>query len=105
MIPPCFMIDLVSKPVISGHAKHLAKPSPLALNSPPSHNSTFHHNPRLRLTSARTLFSNSGRRSLHIRAASTFAGLSSFGSAIILMTEIKIFSTLCIGLQRSEACS
>ena len=105
MMPPCFIIDLVSNPIISGHAKHLAKLNPLALHSPPSHDFPFHHNPRLLLTSARTLFSNSGRLSLHIRAASTFAGLSSFGSAIILMTEIRIFSTLWIGLQRSEACS
>ena len=63
------------------------------------------HKPRLLLTSALTLFSNSDFFSLHIRAASTFAGLSSFGSAIMLMTLIKIFSTLWIGLQRSEACS
>jgi uncharacterized membrane protein len=52
-----------------------------------------------------TLRSNSDLLSLHILAASTFAGLSSFGSAIMLITLIKIFSTLWIGLQRSEACS
>lgn len=63
------------------------------------------HNPKLFLTSALTLLSNSDLLSLHILAASTFAGLSSFGSAIMLMTLIKIFSTLWIGLQRSEACS
>ena len=63
------------------------------------------HNPKLFLTSAFTLLSNSALLSLHILAASTLAGLSSFGSAIMLMTLIKIFSTLWIGLQRSEACS
>lgn len=57
------------------------------------------------LTSSRTLFSYSGLRSLQIFAASTFAGLSSFGSASMLITEIKIFSTLWIGDHRSEACS
>jgi uncharacterized membrane protein len=65
----------------------------------------FPHSPKLFLTSALTLLSNSGLLSLHILAASTFAGLSSFGSAIMLITLIKIFSTLWIGLQRSEACS
>lgn len=63
------------------------------------------HSPKLLLTSALTLLSNSGFRSLHILAASTFAGLSSFGSAIMLITEMRIFSTDCIGLHRSEACS
>ena len=52
------------------------------------------HKPKLFLTSALTLLSNSDLLSLHILAASTFAGLSSFGSAIMLMTLIKIFSTL-----------
>lgn len=52
------------------------------------------YSPKLFLTSALTLLSNSDLLSLHILAASTFAGLSSFGSAIILMTLIKIFSTL-----------
>ena len=63
------------------------------------------YSPKLFLTSALTLLSNSDLLSLHILAASTLAGLSSFGSAIMLMTLIKIFSTLWIGLQRSEACS
>lgn len=62
-----------------------------------------YHSPRLLLTSRLTLSSNSGLRSRHIFAASMFAGDSSFGSAIMLMTDIKIFSTLCMGLQRSEA--
>jgi hypothetical protein len=52
-----------------------------------------------------TRLSYSGLCSLHIFAASTFAGLSSFGSANILITLINIFSTLCIGDQRSDACS
>lgn len=52
------------------------------------------HKPRPLRTSSRTFFSYSGLRSRHIFAASTFAGLSSFGSASILITEMRIFSTL-----------
>ena len=63
------------------------------------------HNPKLRLTPSLTLLSNSALLSLHIFAASTFAGLSSFGSASILITLIRIFSTLCIGLHLSDAFS
>ena len=63
------------------------------------------HNPKLFLTSLRTLSSNSALLSLHIFAASTFAGLSSFGSASMLITEIKIFSTDCIGDHLSDASS
>jgi len=63
------------------------------------------HNPRLLLTLSLTLRSNCARRSLHIFAASTFAGLSSFGSASIDMTDIRIFSTLCMGDHRSDALS
>lgn len=55
---------------------------------------TTAHNPKLFLTSALTRLSNSDLLSLHILAASTLAGLSSLGSAIMLMTLIKIFSTL-----------
>lgn len=65
----------------------------------------FIYRPRLFLTSSLTFFSYSSLRSRHILAASTLAGLSSFGSASILMTEIRIFSTLWIGDQRSDACS
>lgn len=61
--------------------------------------------PKLLLTPSLTFASNSSFLSLHIFAASTFAGLSSFGSANILITLIRIFSTLCIGLHRSDACS
>ena len=59
----------------------------------------------MRLTLSRTLFSYSGRLSLHILAASTLAGLSSLGSASMLITEIRIFSTDWMGDQRSDACS
>ena len=52
------------------------------------------HNPNPLRTSSRTFFSYSGLRSRHIFAASTFAGLSSFGSASMLITEMRIFSTL-----------
>ena len=61
--------------------------------------------PSILLHPSRTLRSYSGLCSLHIFAASTFAGLSSFGSANMLITEMRIFSTLWIGDHRSEACS
>jgi hypothetical protein len=63
------------------------------------------HNPNPFLTFCLTIFSYSALFSLHILAASTFAGLSSLGSASILMTLNKIFSTDCIGLHRSSAFS
>jgi hypothetical protein len=50
--------------------------------------------PKLFRTLRFTTPSYSSRFSLHILAASTFAGLSSFGSASILITLIRIFSTL-----------
>lgn len=69
-------------------------------------NCTHHyHNPNPFLTFCLTIFSYSSLFSLHIRAASTFAGLSSLGSANMLMTLINIFSTDCIGLHRSSAFS
>lgn len=48
---------------------------------------------------------NSGYDSLHSLAASTLAGDSSFGSASIDITDIKIVSTVCTGNQRSDAFS
>lgn len=57
------------------------------------------------LTRVLTFSSNSSLFSRHMRAASTFAGDSSLGSASMLMTLINIFSTLWMGDQRSEACS
>lgn len=63
------------------------------------------YNPKPFLTLSFTILSYSPLFSLHIRAASTFAGLSSFGSASMLMTEMRIFSTLWMGLHRSDACS
>ena len=68
-------------------------------------NGSSHYRPNMRRTLSLTLASYSGRRSRHILAASTLAGLSSLGSASMLMTEIRIFSTDWMGLQRSEACS
>lgn len=61
--------------------------------------------PKLLLTPSLTVFSNSPLLSLHILAASMLAGLSSLGSASMLITLMRIFSTLCMGLQRSEAFS
>lgn len=63
------------------------------------------YKPKDLLTSALTFSSKSGLRSRHMRAASTLAGDSSLGSASILMTLMRIFSTLWMGDQRSEACS
>lgn len=62
-------------------------------------------NPRPLLTPSLTTFSNSSLRSRHIFAASTFAGLSSFGSANILITLIRIISVDWIGLHLSLALS
>lgn len=61
--------------------------------------------PSILLTPSRTFCSYSSLRSRHIFAASTFAGLSSLGSASMLMTDMRIFSTLCMGDHRSDACS
>lgn len=61
--------------------------------------------PKPLLTPSLTTFSNSSLRSRHIIAASTFAGLSSFGSANILITLIRIISVDWIGLHRSLALS
>ncbi|KAJ8605729.1 hypothetical protein MRB53_041370 [Persea americana] len=58
---------------------------------------TSSQRPRTLRTLRRTSFSYSSRFSRHILAASTFAGLSSLGSASMLMTLIKIFSTLWMG--------
>lgn len=63
------------------------------------------YNPKLFRTPSLTLRSYSGRRSRHILAASTLAGLSSLGSASMLMTLMRIFSTDWMGDHRSEACS
>ncbi len=80
-----------------------------AINHSTFHNSSRRtapsHKPKLFLTFCRTIFSYSSLLFLHIFAASIFAGLSSFGSASMLMTLIRIFSTLWIGDQRSDACS
>ena len=62
-----------------------------------------HISSRLSLTCFLHLFLNSAGWSRHIRAASTFAGLSSFGLESMLMTEIKIVSGVCTGDHRSEA--
>ena len=61
--------------------------------------------PNMRFTPSFTRFSYSPLRSRHILAASTLAGLSSLGSASMLMTEMRIFSTDWMGDHRSDACS
>jgi len=77
------------------------------LPNPQEHHWWMHgsHSPSERLTPSLTFLSKSCRLSRHIFAASTLAGLSSFGSASIDMTDIRIFSTLWIGDQRSDALS
>lgn len=84
------------------HRRHLFSPPsslPLSLLPRPP------YRPNILRTPSLTCLSYSTLCSLHIFAASTFAGLSSFGSANMLITLIKIFSTLWIGDHRSEACS
>lgn len=65
----------------------------------------YHQSPNIRRTPSRTFCSYSSRLSRHIFAASTLAGLSSLGSASMLMTEMRIFSTDWMGDHRSDACS
>lgn len=48
---------------------------------------------------------NCSRSSRHILEASTLAPLSSLGSASMLTTDSRIFSTLCTGLHRSALLS
>ena len=68
--------------------------------------STAHYSsPKLSLTTLRHRLRNSLISSLHIFAASTFAGLSSFGLLNMLITDSRIVSGLCTGLQRSAALS
>lgn len=62
-----------------------------------------HSSPRLSLTIFLHLFRNSLGSSRHIFAASTFAGLSSFGELNKLITLSNIVSGLCTGDQRSLA--
>lgn len=52
---------------------------------------------------SRTLLLNAALSLRHITAASMFAGLSSFGSESIEMTETTICSTPKMGRQRSMA--
>ena len=59
--------------------------------------------PKLALTFARHLFLNSFVSSLHNRAASTFAGLSSLGLLSILITLSSMVSGVWTGDHRSEA--
>ena len=73
---------------------------PCASLSIPSYSS-----PKLALTFARHRFRNSFVSSLHSLAASTFAGLSSFGLLSMLITLRRIVSGVCTGDQRSEAAS
>lgn len=59
--------------------------------------------PKLALTFALHRFRNSFESSLHILAASTFAGLSSFGLLSMLITLSSIVSGVCTGDHLSEA--
>lgn len=59
--------------------------------------------PRLALTFPLHFLLKPFSSSLHILAASTFAGLSSFGSLSMLITLRSIVSGVCTGDQRSEA--
>ena len=63
----------------------------------------FYSSPRLARTFALHLFRNSFGSSRHNLAASTFAGLSSFGLLSILMTLSSIVSGVCTGDHLSAA--
>lgn len=63
----------------------------------------IYSSPKLSLTHFLTLFLNSFGSSLHSLAASTLAGLSSFGLDSIEITDRRIVSGVCTGLQRSDA--
>lgn len=75
----------------------------------PSHNprqnlrAPTYSSPRLALTFPRHFLLKPFSSSLHILAASTFAGLSSFGLLSMLITLSSIVSGVCTGDQRSEA--
>lgn len=85
------------------------RPHAVPISSPLPHAATISsprpYSPSPLLTPALTTLSYSLLLSRHMRAASTFAGLSSFGSASMLITLMRIFSTLWIGLHRSDAFS
>ena len=63
------------------------------------------YNPSDSLTWLRTMSLNLFRSSLQSLHASMLAPLSSLGSASMLTTDNKIFSTLCTGDHRSDASS
>ena len=84
-------------------AASLAKPG-----NPSSHdlrpkNQLVQSSPKLSLTHLLTLLLNSFGSSLHIRPASTFAALSSFGLLSMLMTLRRMVSGVWTGDQRSAA--
>jgi hypothetical protein len=61
--------------------------------------------PKLSRTHRLTRRPNPFRSSLHSRPASTSAGLSSFGSPSMLITDNNIVTGVCTGLHRSFNCS
>lgn len=63
------------------------------------------HSPRDFCASCLATLQNCSRSSRHILDASTLAPLSSLGSASMLTTDRRIFSTLCTGLHRSALLS
>jgi len=65
----------------------------------------IHHKPSCSLIDSRTSLSYSDRLSRYNLEQSTLAGDCRFGSANMEITLKITFSTLCTGLQRSEACS
>lgn len=74
------------------------------IRRPPFHSDQRpYSSPRLSRTHLRTRFLNSLGSSRHRRAASTFAGLSSFGLDSMEITERRIVSGVCTGDQRSAA--
>lgn len=102
MLFPLFAMWVLPRRTPNPVLHSLSMPHPM----PPSHTShPVYSSPKLSLTHLLVLFLNSlvpfSLSSLHSFAASIFAGLSSFGLCNKLITEIKIVSGVCTGLQRS----
>lgn len=75
------------------------------LGGPSAYTRAQPQSPRDFCTICLAILQNCSRSSRHILEASTLAPLSSLGSASMLTTDRRIFSTLCTGLHRSALLS
>lgn len=85
----------IHDPTSSIHQKNLPTPAT------PTRTRVGYSSPKLSLTHLLALRLNSLGSSLHNLAASTFAGLSSFGLDSMEITDSRIVSGVCTGDQRS----